>query len=78
MDHHGGAWVNVNNQIKIFKISDCFMADPILTYDPALDSLFMPSQTFTCITPNDTLPHTFVGKGKIIPRFHQTNHLRLH
>lgn len=60
------ASVNVNNQIKIFKISDCFLADPILTYDPALDSLFMPSQTFTCITPNDTLPHTFVGKGKII------------
>ena len=42
------------------------MADPILTYDPVKDSLFMPSQTFTCITPVDTLPHTFVGKGKII------------
>lgn len=60
------ASVSVNNQIKIFKISDCFMADPILTYDPAKDSLFLPSQTFMCITPNDTLPHTFVGKGKII------------
>ena len=60
------ASVSVNNQIKIFKISDCFMADPILTYDPVKDSLFMPSQTFTCITPVDTLPHTFVGKGKII------------
>ena len=60
------ASVSVNNQIKIFKISDCFMADPLLTYDPVKDSLFMPSQTFTCITPNDTLPHTFVGKGKII------------
>ena len=60
------ASVSVNNQIKIFKISDCFMADPILTYDPVKDSLFMPSQTFTCITPVDTLPHTCVGKGKII------------
>ena len=60
------ASVSVNNQIKIFKISDCFMADPILTYDPVKDSLFMPSQTFTCITPVDTLPDTFVGKGKII------------
>ena len=60
------ASVSVNNQIKIFKISDCFMADPMLIYDPVKDSLFMPSQTFTCITPFDTLPHTFVGKGKII------------
>jgi hypothetical protein len=60
------ASVSVNNQIKIFKISDCFLADPTLTYDPVKDSLFLPSQTFTCITPVDTLPHTFVGKGKII------------
>lgn len=60
------ASVSVNNQLKIFKISDCYLADPSLTYDPVKDSLFLPSQTFTCITPIDTVPHTFVGKGKII------------
>lgn len=60
------ASISVNNQIKIFKISDCFMADPLLTYDPIKDSLYLPSQTFICITPFDTLQHTFVGKGKII------------
>ncbi|MFN0189496.1 MAG: DUF5011 domain-containing protein [Bacteroidia bacterium] len=60
------ASVSVNNQIKIFKISNCFLANPILTYDPVKDSLFLPSQSFICITPNDTLQHTFEGKGKII------------
>jgi Domain of unknown function (DUF5011) len=60
------ASVSINNELKIFKISDCFMADPTLVYDPIKDSLFLPTQTFTCITPFDTLPHTFVGKGKII------------
>lgn len=60
------ASVSINNQLKIFKISDCFMADPTLIYDPIKDTLFLPSQTFTCITPIDTVPHTFVGKGKII------------
>ena len=60
------ASVSINNQLKIFKISDCFMADPILIYDPVKDTIFLPSQTFTCITPIDTVPHTFVGKGNII------------
>jgi hypothetical protein len=60
------ASVSVNNQLKIFKVSDCFMADPLLTYDPVKDSLFMPAQTFTCVTPIDTVPHTFIGKGIII------------
>ncbi|MBK9399434.1 MAG: DUF5011 domain-containing protein [Bacteroidetes bacterium] len=61
------ASVNTNNQITIFKISDCFYANAILTYDPAKDSIYLPSQTFTCVTAIDSLPHTFQGAGVIIP-----------
>lgn len=61
------ASVSINNQFKIFKISDCYLADPILTYDPVKDSIFLPSQTFTCVTAIDSLPHTFSGAGIIIP-----------
>ncbi len=61
------ASVNTNNQIKIFKISDCFYANPLLTYDPVKDSIYLPAQTFDCITSTDSLPHTFEGAGVIIP-----------
>ncbi len=56
----------LNNYGKIFKISDCFMANPVFFYDAIKDSIFLPSQTFLCITPTDTLNHTFEGKGKFI------------
>ncbi len=61
------ASVNTNNQIKIFKISDCFYANPLLNYDPVKDSIYLPSQTFDCLTTQDSLPHTFQGAGVIIP-----------
>jgi|GEM_PF-2292621 len=60
------ASVSVNNNILIYKISDCFLANATLTYDPVKDSLYLPTQTFTCITPIDTVPHTFTGRGIII------------
>lgn len=57
------ASVSQNNVFKIFKISDCFQADPLVTYNPQLDSLFLQPQSFTCITATDTLLHTFEGRG---------------
>lgn len=35
------ASVSINNELKIFKLSDCFLADPTLVYDPVKSSLFM-------------------------------------
>ncbi|MBL7923689.1 MAG: DUF5011 domain-containing protein [Bacteroidia bacterium] len=61
------ASVSVNNEIRIFKISDCFYANPVLSYDPVKDSIFLPSQTFDCVTSTDSLPHTFQGAGVILP-----------
>jgi hypothetical protein len=58
--------IYVNNQFTIFKISDCYQADPITYYMPSKDSIFVDPQTFTCITPTDTLSHTFTGKGKVV------------
>ncbi len=54
----------LNNFCKIFKISDCFMANPVFFYDAVKDSIFLAPQTFLCITATDTLNHTFEGKGK--------------
>lgn len=59
------ASTTVNNDFKVFKISDFFGADPLITFDPATDSIFMAPQTFICATPTDTLPHTFSGSGKV-------------
>ncbi|MBP7168503.1 MAG: DUF5011 domain-containing protein [Bacteroidia bacterium] len=59
------ASVNTNNQVKVFKISDCFLADPVFTYNPTKDSIFLPAQTFSCQTALGTFPHTFEGKGVI-------------
>ena len=55
----------VNNDFKVYKISDFFGADPVISYDPATDSIFMQPQTFICMTSTDTLPHTFAGSGKV-------------
>jgi len=55
----------LNNNFVIFKISDCFLANPVATYNPSKDSIFMSAQTFLCITPVDTLNHTFEGKGRM-------------
>lgn len=60
------ASVSVNNRIVIFKISDCYLADPFADYDSASNTFSLPSQTFNCITPTDTLNHTFTGTGSII------------
>ncbi len=55
----------LNNEAKIFKISDCFQANPVFKYNPAKDSIYLSPQTFLCITPTDTMNHTFEGQGKI-------------
>lgn len=60
------ASVSLNNEFKIFKISDCFYANPILNYDPVKDSIYLPIQTFSCVTAIDSLPHTFEGRGVLI------------
>jgi hypothetical protein len=60
------ASVSQNNVFKVFKISDCFQADPLITYNPQQDSIYLPTQSFTCITATDTLLHTFSGSGIIL------------
>ncbi len=57
----------VNNQFTIFKLSDCYQANPLTVYVPAQDSMYVNQQTFFCITPidTDTLTHTFQGAGTI-------------
>jgi hypothetical protein len=60
------ASVSENNKLKLFKISDCFMADPILTFDPITNLIDIPSQTFFAASATDTTNHTFVGNGNII------------
>jgi hypothetical protein len=60
------ASISVNNQGKIFKVSDLFGADAIFTYNPSKDSIFMAPQTFTVTNGLGTLPHTVEGRGKIV------------
>jgi len=60
------ASVNTNNVFTIFKISDCFLANPDLSYNTQSGLITLASQTFTCITSTDTLAHTFVGSGNLI------------
>ena len=60
------ASVNTNNRFSIFKISDCFPANPDLDYNPQSGIITMLPQTFTCITGTDTLPHTFSGSGTLV------------
>lgn len=59
------ASVSVNNDIKIFKVSDLYPADCGLTYNAAKDSVFMSPQTFTITNGLGTVDHTLEGKGKI-------------
>jgi hypothetical protein len=59
------ASTTVNNDFKMFKISDYFQADPIITYNPANDSIYMAAQTFTVTSSVGTVPHTFQGAGKL-------------
>jgi hypothetical protein len=59
------ASTTVNNDFKMFKISDYFQADPIMSYNPANDSIFMSAQTFTVTSSVGTVPHTFQGAGKL-------------
>lgn len=59
------ASTTVNNDFKMFKISDYFQADPIITYNPANDSIYMSAQTFTVTSSVGTVPHTFQGAGKL-------------
>lgn len=60
------ASVSQNNRFRIFKISDCFQADPDLQRNPANDSVFLSPQTFNCNCDTLTYPHSFTGSGKII------------
>ena len=62
----GTASVSENNKFKLFKISDCFVADPLLTFDPATNLFNIPSQTFFSASVTDTTDHTFVGTGNLI------------
>lgn len=62
----GTASVSENNKFKLFKISDCFMADPILTFDPITNLINIPTQTFFSASVTDTTDHTFVGTGNLI------------
>lgn len=55
-----------NYEIKIFKISDCFQADPLLQFDVSKDSLILQPQTFTCQNGAGLLSHTYQGSGVII------------
>lgn len=59
------ASTTVNNRFRIFKIGNLFQADPDVTFDPSNDSIYLATQTFTAISPNDTLQHTFLGRGKV-------------
>lgn len=59
------ASVNTNNRFMIFKISDCFPANPDLDYNPQSGVVTLLPQTFTCITATDTLAHTFSGSGTL-------------
>lgn len=57
----------VNNyEIKIFQVSDCFLADPLLQFDTVKDSLILQPQTFTCTSSAGTFSHTFQGAGVVI------------
>ena len=60
------ASVSQNNRFKIFKISDCFQADPELERNPATDSVFLSTQSFNCTCDTVTTIHSFSGAGKII------------
>ncbi|MFN8153035.1 MAG: DUF5011 domain-containing protein [Bacteroidia bacterium] len=60
------ASVNTNKTFKIFKVSDLYPADCIVTYNSTKDSIFMAPQTFTITNGLGTVDHTLEGKGKIL------------
>ena len=60
------ASTTINNDFKMFKISDYFQADPIMSFNPVNDSIYMAAQTFTVTSSVGTVPHTFQGAGKLI------------
>ncbi len=60
------ASVSINNDLKIFKVSDLYPADCQLSYNSTIDSVFMSAQTFTITNGLGTVDHTLEGKGKIL------------
>ncbi len=71
------AGVTVNNTLKVFKIGDSYLADPIITFDPANSTFVLPMQWFYCLTPTDTSVHSFSGIAGSLTQVGQSNKIQL-
>jgi hypothetical protein len=71
------AGVTVNNTLKVFKIGDSYLADPIITFDPGTSTFAFSTQSFYCLTPIDTSVHSFTGIAGTLTQVGQSYKIQL-